>query len=853
MRKKSVLLAIGITAALLLSLLGGYGFSVNAVQTQQVTILQADGEGTPYGSLAEAVSAAQDGSVLQLNSNVTGGQTVNKSITLDLNGYSISGTVTVSGNNVLTVKDSATDDYSVQGGYGQLRASGNVRAAEGYIAVTEGDATSFHRVTMEICSVNLRTSVAGIYYSSNFGGDETVKAQLAGYGVALSVYEVPTAEGIANNDFPGSYTAFSADSWVCGEAGKKNGTLLSGIMKQSNTVAKNADNAKMDVYGVAYVKLKDGSVIVSDNVVVNLQETVEAADTLWGSLSKPQKAGMQSMYATYKTLMDTWEIPNLKAELSGPGFYGSEVTGNGGDTVTVEVSVRNNPGILGMLLSVEYDEGVLTLTNAANGAATAELTYQSPSRLVSGCNFLWYGSRTGEVTDGTVLILTFKIAVNAHEGTYPVKVICSSQDTYDGSYNPIEAAVTDGAVTVAGQPPVASYTVTFKDYNGNILKTETVEEGKAATAPADPVREGYVFVGWDKAFSNVTGDLTVTALYEQETTGPKLYGSKVTALSGDTVSVEVSVKNNPGILGMLLSVEYDESVLTLTGTANGSATSALTYLAPSRLVSGCNFLWYGTRTGQITDGTVLILTFKVAQDAAAGTYPIELAYSSEDTYDGDYYPIVAAVADGAITVSGQPEVVKHTVIFRDYDGRVLKRELVEDGKSATAPAEPVRDGYVFIGWDKNFSNITANLVVTAQYEEEVTGPKFYASRETASAGDTVTVTVSIKNNPGILGLLLSLEYDESVLTLTGTSNGSTVSELTYLEPSRLESGANYLWYGSRTGTVTDGSLLVLTFKVANGAAAGTYPIRLTYSEQDTYDGNYEPVIATVADGAVIVG
>ena len=57
------------------------------------------------------------------------------------------------------------------------------------------------------------------------------------------------------------------------------------------------------------------------------------------------------------------------------------------------------------------------------------------------------------------------------------------------------------------------YTVTFLDWNGAVLKTQVVESGKAATAPANPTRTGYTFIGWDRAFNNITGSLIVTAQY----------------------------------------------------------------------------------------------------------------------------------------------------------------------------------------------------------------------------------------------------------------------------------------------------------------------------------------------------
>ena len=58
-----------------------------------------------------------------------------------------------------------------------------------------------------------------------------------------------------------------------------------------------------------------------------------------------------------------------------------------------------------------------------------------------------------------------------------------------------------------------SHTVTFVDWDGTVLDTQTVAYGQGATAPANPSRANYVFAGWDTAFTAVTENLTVTALY----------------------------------------------------------------------------------------------------------------------------------------------------------------------------------------------------------------------------------------------------------------------------------------------------------------------------------------------------
>ena len=65
------------------------------------------------------------------------------------------------------------------------------------------------------------------------------------------------------------------------------------------------------------------------------------------------------------------------------------------------------------------------------------------------------------------------------------------------------------------------YTVTFVDYDGTILGSDKVHYGTAATAPEDPSRDGYNFAGWDKDYSNVTDDMTITAQYTISTALPE--------------------------------------------------------------------------------------------------------------------------------------------------------------------------------------------------------------------------------------------------------------------------------------------------------------------------------------------
>ena len=82
----------------------------------------------------------------------------------------------------------------------------------------------------------------------------------------------------------------------------------------------------------------------------------------------------------------------------------------------------------------------------------------------------------------------------------------------------------------------------------------------------------------------------------------------------------------------------------------------------------------------------------------------------------------------AITGDGKPINVPvnygaFTVTFLDGQGNTLKTETVKKGEDATAPDVPAREGYTFNGWDPaDFSNITADLTITAKWKENITPP-----------------------------------------------------------------------------------------------------------------------------------
>ena len=59
----------------------------------------------------------------------------------------------------------------------------------------------------------------------------------------------------------------------------------------------------------------------------------------------------------------------------------------------------------------------------------------------------------------------------------------------------------------------AEYTVKFVS-DGVVLSLQKITSNNPAARPEDPVKTGYTFDGWDKAFNKITDNLTVTAKWK---------------------------------------------------------------------------------------------------------------------------------------------------------------------------------------------------------------------------------------------------------------------------------------------------------------------------------------------------
>ena len=435
---------------------------------------------------------------------------------------------------------------------------------------------------------------------------------------------------------------------------------------------------------------------------------------------------------------------------------------------------------------------------------------------------------------------------------------------------------------------IDSHTVTFVDWDGTILKTETVEHGHAATAPSDPTREGYTFTGWDVDFSNVTSDLTVTAQYEENSTpppttppvtpppetpvdpdAPQIVAESKTVLTGDSFTVNISLANNPGLISMALNVQYAD-IFTLTAVNDTEILPGQTH-SDNLSMNPYLLSWVNdsASSNYTVNGTVVTLTFSMPEGTEPGDYPITISYDPIDVYDYDGNDVDFAVvngtihvidtifgdvnSDGTVNARDRLTLVRYLAKWTNYPASVVNMNAADVNMDGAVNARDrlilIRHLAKWIGYETLPKLSKSGEAVNTK---DAGNPVITVSSAEAVPGETVEIIVSIADNPGLISMALNVHYD-SALTLIAVNDtellpGQTHSDNYALNPYLL----SWVNDAATSNYYVNGDLVKLTFVVSANAEAGEHPVSITYNQVDVYNYDGEDVTPTVADGAVTV-
>ena len=337
---------------------------------------------------------------------------------------------------------------------------------------------------------------------------------------------------------------------------------------------------------------------------------------------------------------------------------------------------------------------------------------------------------------------------------------------------------------------INQYTITFDTNGGSEIAPITQDYGTEITAPDNPTRKGYTFKGWDKEIPETmpADNITVKAQWginqytiTFDTNGGNEiapithdYGTKITAPADPTrkgytfKGWDKEIPETMPAENITVKAQWEINQYTITFDTNGGSE-----IAP--------------------------ITQDYGTEITAPDNPTRKGY----TFKGWDKEIPETMPADNITVKAQWEINQYTITFDTNGGSEITPITQDYGTAITAPADPTRKGYTFMGWDKEIPETmpAENLTITARWRdtEKPTGEiiigtnKWNKFLNELTFGiffkDTQEVTINAVDNSGVVFvsyLVTDKELSEAEL--------NSLVFRAYEEPFSIDPNGEYIVY-----------------------------------------------------------
>ena len=216
-------------------------------------------------------------------------------------------------------------------------------------------------------------------------------------------------------------------------------------------------------------------------------------------------------------------------------------------------------------------------------------------------------------------------------------------------------------ISIASKPEKVEY------YTGDSLDTKGMALTVAySDGSSQKIQDGFTCT---PTVLNTAGTQKITVSYEGKTavfyvtvkeqpTGA-FSVENVSGTQGETVQAVIKMDQNPGIIAARLKVNYDAEAMTLTKVEDGGILGEHTF-GNNLKANPYTMLWEnGTVSSNLTGtGTLVVLTFQIAESASEGAHDVTLSYDPDEVYDVDLRNVKFTVSNGTVTVKKADSVVQ---------------------------------------------------------------------------------------------------------------------------------------------------------------------------------------------------
>ena len=285
------------------------------------------------------------------------------------------------------------------------------------------------------------------------------------------------------------------------------------------------------------------------------------------------------------------------------------------------------------------------------------------------------------------------------------------------------------------------------------------------------------------------GTIPASAAGVNTTTLPMVRVENKTVHRGQTFELRIYLDQNPGLISLMLELEYDKTVMELVGISHGTALNTHTFTTTNTdtedgfLITPFRMLWDG-RTQDSSTGVLATLTFESKVDAEVGDYLVSLSYDKQNTNVEYGIPCDVNIQNGYVTfIKGA-----YSVKYLNYDGTVLYEKDYNEyevpvyvGQTPTRPTDAYYS-YKFEGWQGILSSNSNVICYEAKYKltPQVYQVFFYVDGEYFNAfecpyGSFVDLTqIPSKKNHVFDGWYIDEELTQKVSSIQMTAQNLTL-------------------------------------------------------------------------------